>query len=41
MKAFLFACLALVGLSVGSYYALEELGMSTEAETSSPSVRLD
>lgn len=41
MKAFVFACIALVALSAAAYYGLEEVGLTTEAQTSSPSVRLD
>lgn len=41
MKAFVFACIALVGLSIGAYYALGEMGFTTESQTSSPGVRLD
>lgn len=41
MKAFVLACVAMVGLSLGAYYALGEIGFSTEAQTSGPDVRLD
>jgi hypothetical protein len=42
MKAFVLACLATVAISVGANFALQEMGFSTEAQTTSPAnVRLD
>lgn len=41
MRAFIMAVVALVGLSYAAYYGLEEIGFTTEAQTSSPGVRLD
>jgi hypothetical protein len=42
MKAFVLACLATVAIAVGANFALQEIGLSTEAQATSPaSVRLD
>ena len=42
MKAFLLACLATVAISIGANFALQEMGLSTESQTTSPAnVRLD
>ena len=41
MRAFVFACVALVALSYGANYALQNIGFSTSERTSSPGIRLD
>ncbi len=41
MRAFVIAVVALVALSFAAFYGLGEVGFTTEAQTSSPGVRLD
>ncbi|MEL6205313.1 MAG: hypothetical protein AAFR47_08385 [Pseudomonadota bacterium] len=41
MRAFILACVALVAISWGANFGLNELGFSAEEQGSSPSVRLD
>jgi hypothetical protein len=41
MKPMMLAFVATAVISVGAYFVLGEVGVTTEAQTSSPSVRLD
>jgi len=41
MKAFLWACVAMVALSIGSYYGLGSAGFSAADQTTGPAVRLE
>lgn len=40
MKAFVTACIALVGITIGANFILNEIGFSASETTSSPAVRL-
>lgn len=41
MKAFLVACVAVVGIAIVAYYGLNAIGFSAADSASSGSVRLD
>ncbi len=41
MRAFVLACVALVLLTVGANYALQEVGWTTADQTTGSDVRLD
>ncbi|TCL01545.1 hypothetical protein BXY66_2860 [Shimia isoporae] len=41
MKAFLMACVAVIGIAIAAYYGLHAAGFSASDKGSGPAVRLD
>ena len=41
MRVILFACVAIAGIAVGANFVLDSIGLSTQDQTVSPSVRIN